>query len=186
MNERLTVCRFGFLQNGDLQSKVKAAKQCGRLFREETIWQWYDHLRLSFRPVVPSRPYTRPMRRFIQLCTAMKHVHDRKILHRDIKSANIFLSGGKEGEDPMVKLGDFGISKILEFTADCANTAVGTPYYMRSVKPSVLPPAVLPFCRSSIIRPMSQYRPISSLFTAFSAEYWAERTRALISVSKIP
>jgi serine/threonine protein kinase len=56
------------LQRGDLQSRIKMAVEHKRLFREETIWQW-----------------------FTQLCCAIKHVHDRKILHRDIKSANIFL-----------------------------------------------------------------------------------------------
>ena len=56
---------------------------------------------------------------------ALKHVHDRKILHRDIKTQNIFLTS--KGE---VKLGDFGISRVLKNTQDCAKTAIGTPYYL--------------------------------------------------------
>lgn len=55
----------------------------------------------------------------------MKHVHDRKILHRDLKSQNIFLN--KNG---WIKLGDFGIAKVLEHTKDIAKTVVGTPYYL--------------------------------------------------------
>ena len=43
----------------------------------------------------------------------MKHVHDRKILHRDLKSQNVFMM--KSG---IVKLGDFGIAKVLNSTAE--------------------------------------------------------------------
>jgi NIMA (never in mitosis gene a)-related kinase len=56
---------------------------------------------------------------------ALEFVHRKKILHRDIKSSNIFLRSNGS-----VKLGDFGISKILEHTVDAAVTFVGTPYYM--------------------------------------------------------
>jgi len=55
----------------------------------------------------------------------MKHVHDRKVLHRDLKTQNIFLTSAK-----IVKLGDFGISKVLQSTMECAQTAIGTPYYL--------------------------------------------------------
>lgn len=51
--------------------------------------------------------------------------YSRKILHRDIKTANIFLNDEGNGE-PAVKLGDFGIAKVLESTTDVAKTAVGT------------------------------------------------------------
>eukprot|EP00966_Prymnesium_polylepis_P092186 2134407-Prymnesium_polylepis.1 len=56
----------------------------------------------------------------------MKHVHDRKVLHRDIKSQNIFLTQGRK----VVKLGDFGIAHALNSTVELARTACGTPYYM--------------------------------------------------------
>ena len=58
------------------------------------------------------------------MCLAIKHVHDRKILHRDLKSQNIFLT-----KTERIKLGDFGIAKILSNTVDNAKTMVGTPYY---------------------------------------------------------
>eukprot|EP00960_Hanusia_phi_P035821 751960-Hanusia_phi.AAC.7 len=57
-------------------------------------------------------------------------VCSRKILHRDIKSANVFLHRSDERGNAVVKLGDFGISKVLEATQGLAKTAVGTPYYM--------------------------------------------------------
>jgi len=55
----------------------------------------------------------------------MKHVHDWKILHWDLKSQNIFLT-----KTHWIKLGDFGIAKVLEHTKDIAKTVVGTPYYL--------------------------------------------------------
>jgi NIMA (never in mitosis gene a)-related kinase len=48
---------------------------------------------------------------FVQLVLAMKHVHDRKILHRDLKSQNVFLLASANGK-PTVKLGDFGVSRV--------------------------------------------------------------------------
>ena len=63
---------------------------------------------------------------FVQICLAMKHVHDRKVLHRDIKSQNVFLTQNRK----VVKLGDFGIARVLNATAELAKTACGTPYYM--------------------------------------------------------
>lgn len=66
---------------------------------------------------------------FTQICCALKHVHDRKILHRDIKSANILLCTGARG-NLEAKLADFGIARVLHGTMELASTAVGTPYYM--------------------------------------------------------
>ena len=61
---------------------------------------------------------------FTQICLAIKHIHDRKILHRDLKSQNIFMN-----QNGSIKLGDFGIAKCLKNTVDIAKTVVGTPYY---------------------------------------------------------
>ena len=47
------------------------------------------------------------------------------IIHRDLKGNNIFCCGGG-----ILKLGDFGISKVLTPSAKAARTMIGTPYYM--------------------------------------------------------
>lgn len=61
---------------------------------------------------------------FVQICLALKHLHDRKIIHRDIKPENIFLM-----QSNVVKLGDFGVATVLSNTLACAETMTGTPYY---------------------------------------------------------
>ncbi|XP_066496265.1 uncharacterized protein [Tiliqua scincoides] len=65
------------------------------------------------------------MRWFVQLALAVQHIHARRILHRDIKASNVFLTQAGH-----LKLGDFGIAKVLKGAADLASTFVGTPYYL--------------------------------------------------------
>jgi NIMA (never in mitosis gene a)-related kinase len=60
-----------------------------------------------------------------QAVLALKYLHDKHVLHRDLKSQNIFLSASGR-----IKLGDFGISKVLESTECFAKTSIGTPYYL--------------------------------------------------------
>eukprot|EP00672_Neobodo_designis_P022466 CAMPEP_0174849842 /NCGR_PEP_ID=MMETSP1114-20130205/17695_1 /TAXON_ID=312471 /ORGANISM="Neobodo designis, Strain CCAP 1951/1" /LENGTH=504 /DNA_ID=CAMNT_0016084251 /DNA_START=41 /DNA_END=1552 /DNA_ORIENTATION=+ len=61
---------------------------------------------------------------FLQIAMALKFLHDKRILHRDLKTANVFLTSKN-----VVKLGDFGISTVLQNTMACAKTVCGTPYY---------------------------------------------------------
>ena len=96
-----------YADNGDLQSKIKDKhknKKNGALdyFSEDTVLNW-----------------------FTQICLAIKHCHDRKILHRDLKSQNIFMT-----KKNIIKLGDFGIARVLSNTRSKAKTVVGTPYYL--------------------------------------------------------
>ena len=60
----------------------------------------------------------------VQIALAIFYMHDKRILHRDLKTPNIFILDNK------VKLGDFGISKVLDEKMDLASTSIGTPYYM--------------------------------------------------------
>ncbi|NXG28705.1 NEK1 kinase, partial [Dromaius novaehollandiae] len=89
-----------YCEGGDLFKKINAQK--GVLFSEDQILDW-----------------------FVQICLALKHIHDRKILHRDIKSQNIFLT-----KDGTIQLGDFGIARVLNSTLELTRICIGTPYYL--------------------------------------------------------
>lgn len=52
----------------------------------------------------------------------LRSLHERKILHRDLKSANVFITA-----DNIYKLGDLNVSKVVK--KDMAQTQTGTPYY---------------------------------------------------------
>ena len=92
-----------YADGGDLSGLVSAKKASGSRWSEEEV-----------------------MRIFVQICLALKHVHQKNILHRDLKSQNIFLT-----TKGVVKLGDFGIAKVLDKTDAQAQTQIGTPYYLR-------------------------------------------------------
>lgn len=64
---------------------------------------------------------------FIQLALAVDHIHNHKMLHRDIKGANVLLTS-----TGLIKLGDFGFSHQYDDTVSgvVANTFCGTPYYL--------------------------------------------------------
>ena len=91
-----------YCEVGDLSYHIKRRIKNDQFFDETEIFDW-----------------------FIQICLALEYVHSRKIIHRDLKAQNIFLTGHLA-----VKLGDFGISKVLEKSNAAAQTVVGTPYYM--------------------------------------------------------
>lgn len=63
-------------------------------------------------------PQERVLDLFVQICLALKHIHDRKVLHRDLKSQNVFLTSNRR----IVKLGDFGIARVLTSTRELART----------------------------------------------------------------
>eukprot|EP00928_Gymnodinium_smaydae_P086307 TRINITY_DN7033_c0_g1_i1.p1 TRINITY_DN7033_c0_g1~~TRINITY_DN7033_c0_g1_i1.p1 ORF type:complete len:489 (-),score=68.31 TRINITY_DN7033_c0_g1_i1:250-1545(-) len=75
-------------------------------------------------------PEPQVLRWFTELCLALKHMHDKKILHRDVKSPNIFLAQREYGEGLTAKLADFGIAKILKANESFTKTRIGTPYYL--------------------------------------------------------
>lgn len=89
-----------YCAGGDLYQRLKA--QRGVLLPERRVIEW-----------------------FTQILLGLKHVHDRKVLHRDLKTQNVFVTA-RDG----LTLGDFGVSKVLAGTHQLASTAVGTPYYL--------------------------------------------------------
>jgi NIMA (never in mitosis gene a)-related kinase len=60
-----------------------------------------------------------------QLVLGIQFIHSKKILHRDIKPQNVFIDGNMN-----IKIGDFGISKILASTGQQCSTMTGTPFYL--------------------------------------------------------
>ena len=88
-----------YADDGDLSSKIKHNKANGLMFTEHLIW---DYL--------------------IQILYGLKYLHDNKIMHRDLKSANLFLM-----KDNTVKIGDLNVSKITR--GGMAYTQTGTPFY---------------------------------------------------------
>ena len=88
-----------YADNGDLYQKILEYKKKKLYIEEDEIW-----------------------RIFIQIVKGLKALHDLKILHRDIKSANVFLF-----KDGSAKLGDLNVSKVAK--KGLGYTQTGTPYY---------------------------------------------------------
>ncbi len=88
-----------FADRGDLYQKIVEHKKSAMFFEETDVW-----------------------RIFIQLVKGLKALHDLKILHRDLKSANVFLLS-----DGTAKLGDLNVSKVVR--RGLGYTQTGTPYY---------------------------------------------------------
>ncbi len=89
-----------FASGGDLLQKIEQYKKQNLKFSEKQCWQY-----------------------IIQMLRGLKALHDLKILHRDLKCANVFISGDQK----TVEIGDMNVSKISK--RDLATTQTGTPYY---------------------------------------------------------
>ena len=87
---------------GDMSKLVISQQKIGVFLKEDIILNW-----------------------FVQICFAVKYIHEQKILHRDLKLSNIFLCSSGD-----IKIGDFGIAKILNNMDEYAKTLVGTPYFL--------------------------------------------------------
>jgi NIMA (never in mitosis gene a)-related kinase len=88
-----------FADDGDLFQKIWSHQSKGTYFPEKEIWSI-----------------------FIQVLLGLKALHELKIMHRDLKSANVFLY-----KDARAKLGDLNVSKVAK--EGLSYTQTGTPYY---------------------------------------------------------
>ena len=89
-----------YADNGDLSKLIQEYKKSNKYFNEKEIW-----------------------RIFIQIVKGLKSLHDLNIIHRDIKSSNIFLFS-----DGTAKLGDLNVCKILSVD-NLGKTQAGTPSF---------------------------------------------------------
>eukprot|EP00741_Cyanophora_paradoxa_P006399 tig00001001_g6203.t1 len=62
---------------------------------------------------------------FLQICNAVEYIHSKRIIHRDLKSLNVFLTA-----DGVVKVGDFGVGREKERDAQLVTSFYGTPLYL--------------------------------------------------------
>ena len=62
---------------------------------------------------------------FMQILSAIRYSHKQKVIHRDLKLGNLFLSGKME-----VKVGDFGLATRVDFEGEKKRTICGTPNYI--------------------------------------------------------
>lgn len=91
-----------YADGGTLQRQWKKAQEANVHFSEEQILYWTA-----------------------QITSALKYVHGQKIMHRDLKLANIMLT-----KQNVVKIADFGLARVLGSNTQFANTTCGTPYYL--------------------------------------------------------
>ena len=64
---------------------------------------------------------------FAQCCLGVQNVHNNNIFHRDLKPENVFLAGEING---IVKIGDFGLAKVIQSNSAYMQTLAGTLTYM--------------------------------------------------------
>uniref|UniRef100_A0A8C4Q3T0 non-specific serine/threonine protein kinase n=1 Tax=Eptatretus burgeri TaxID=7764 RepID=A0A8C4Q3T0_EPTBU len=100
LNGNKLLIELEYCNGGTLHDKI-ASMQMQHFEEEKVIWYFY------------------------QLASAVKYIHRFNIIHRDIKTLNIFLT-----KSDLLKLGDFGISKLTEIQGKAMHTFVGTPHYM--------------------------------------------------------
>lgn len=88
-----------YADSGDLQDCIRRYREKSSYLPEDLVRNW-----------------------LVQILFALQYLHKKSILHRDLKTQNIFMTSNR-----LLKIGDFGISKTLSHDNDFATTAIGTP-----------------------------------------------------------
>lgn len=105
MNINIYMIVMEYCNRGDLQNLLKKAKEKNvSCLKEHVIWNI-----------------------FIQVIQGLLYLHNKNILHRDLKSANVFLMKDSSKTNYLVKIGDLGVAKLMDTSTALANTIVGTP-----------------------------------------------------------
>ena len=94
-----------YVNSGDLEQLIQQHKTSAQFFSEHEILTY-----------------------FTQVCLALRHIHQKYIIHRDLKAENIFINMQNSVTDCL--LGDFGVGRIMQHTLDLASTQAGTPNIM--------------------------------------------------------
>lgn len=160
-----------YCSDGDLSGLIRAYKSQGLNPPEHDVWTIFTQLVLALYRCHYMADAHQPSWLFGDDGSPLPQQPASFVLHRDIKPENIFLAGGNQ-----VKLGDFGLAKLLDFDNPLATTYVGTPYYM---SPEVLTgrpasPASDVWSLGCVIYELCALRPP---FTAKSHVHLSERIR---------
>jgi serine/threonine protein kinase len=93
-----------YCDGGDVRGIIRRQAKLGMHLHEPQVMQWFG-----------------------EILDGLSYMHDQRVIHRDLKTSNLFLKG-----PPPYRclIGDFGISRVLEETLAAAQTVIGTPFYL--------------------------------------------------------
>ncbi|CAD7940376.1 unnamed protein product [Amoebophrya sp. A120] len=102
LEDRHLVLVIEYAAKGDLNKELRIRQKTAKSFRESEVWDL-----------------------FLQILHGLRFVHGKGIVHRDVKTLNVFLT-----KDGYCKLGDFGVSRRMEPECDLLSSFYGTPLYL--------------------------------------------------------
>ena len=94
-----------YAAGGTVYHAVRSECASQQRMSEDTIWKWA-----------------------IQLLLGVAFIHSKRIIHRDLKTLNLFLDANSD-----IKIGDFGIARALGDGTDMLRTIIGTPFYLSAL-----------------------------------------------------